>query len=365
MFRKKMIVLSIIAVIALVISPILYQANLFASAYYHGEKNEYFDGEHFKRIGIDDDSDYNFSIWKAIGYLLGIKKDKNLTWEEWQNEEIIVKQAVPETIVEGDTVRYYFINHSTVLIQTNGLNIITDPIYSNRAGAFVFGPRRVHLPGIAFENLPKIDIILLSHDHYDHFDSNTLEKLLKRDNPLVITPVGNDYLLKKLNKNFRVAPLLWNESVKVDNLKITLTKAYHWSRRGLNDMNKALWGGFIVETPSKTIYFAGDTAFGNEDGKIFKEIHKKFPNIDLAFLPIGAYMPYNFMRKGHTSPEDAVKIHELLHAKKSVAIHFGTFQLSAEKRLQPVEDLETAKQEYSLKADEFTALNPGEFGEIN
>ncbi|MDR2008170.1 MAG: MBL fold metallo-hydrolase [Alphaproteobacteria bacterium] len=364
MFRKKMILLSIIAVIALVISPILYQANLFASAYYKGEKSEFFDGERFKRIGDDDDSAYNFSIWKALGYFTGLSKDKNLTWEEWEDEEVFVKQAIPEERVLGDTIRYYFINHSTVLIQTNGLNIITDPIYSQRAGIFMFGPKRVHLPGIAFENLPKIDIILLSHDHYDHFNNETLKKLYKRDNPLVITPAGNDYLLKKLNKNFRVAPLLWGESTTVGNVKITLTKAYHWSRRGLNDMNKALWGGFIVQTPTKTIYFAGDTSFGNENGAIFKEIHEKFPNIDLAFLPIGAYLPYDFMRKGHTSPEDAVNIHRLLHAKKSVAVHFGTFQLSAEKRLQPVEDLEIAKKKHNLGANEFITLQPGEFGEI-
>ncbi|MDR0484021.1 MAG: MBL fold metallo-hydrolase [Alphaproteobacteria bacterium] len=359
-----MVLLSVIVVVALFITSVLYQADVFAGAYYKGPKSEYFDGVRFKRIGIDETNKVNFSALQAILHLTGIKKIEGLDYPDWEKEEVIVNQAIPEPRVMGDEVRYYFINHSTVLIQTNGLNIITDPIYSNRAGAFFMGPKRFHKPGIAFEDLPKIDVILLSHSHYDHFDSKTLKKLFKRDNPMVITPVGNDYLLRKINKNFRNTPLLWDESTKYAGLKFTLTKAYHWTQRGLFDANKALWGGFIIETPSKTIYFAGDTAFGNEDGKIFKEIHQKFPNIDLAFLPIGAYLPVNIMKSGHTSPEEAVLIHELIQAKKSIAIHFGTFQLSAEKRLQPLEDLEIAKQKYSLKKEEFIGLKPGEFGTL-
>ncbi len=217
---------------------ILYKSHTFTKSYYHSQANEYFDGVRFKRIGTEEEKSY--SLLKIVGHLSGLSKIKDFSWDNWEEKNVLVKQSVPQSTITGDVVRYYFINHSTLLIQTNGLNIITDPIYSSRAG-LLLGPKRVHKPGIEFDKLPKIDLVLLSHSHYDHFDKKTLLRIFKRDNPTFITPAGNDFLLKKINKKLKVIPLLWDEETEFKNLKITLVKAYHWTRRGITDMNKALW----------------------------------------------------------------------------------------------------------------------------
>ncbi len=358
-------IMIIIFLIFLILFGYMYMGFIKAEAYYKGSVSENFDGLRFKMEGIGESSSRNKrSTWRMIAHFLGIYKIEDFQWEKWDVNNIKIKQAIPDRKLDSSKIRAYFINHSTILLQIGALNILTDPMYSYRAGILWLGPTRVHEPGIGFDDLPKIDIVLISHSHYDHLDKPTLERIFKRDNPLVITPYGNDHIIKEVNKNFRITPLLWGEKVNYAGVTFNLVKSYHWTKRTLYDDNKALWGGFIIEANKTKIYFAGDTSFGNENGKIFYEMHEQFGDIDLAFIPIGAYLPRDFMKRSHTNPEDAVNIHKILRSKKSVGIHWGTFQLSAEKYYQPLEDLTIAKNLHFLKEDEFIALNPGEHIEI-
>lgn len=264
-----------------------------------------------------------------------------------------IQKSIPKQRVMDDSVEVYLINHSTVLIQTKGLNIITDPVYSNKVGPYnAVGTKRLHPPAIDFNNLPPIDVILLSHNHYDHMDLRTILKLFKKFNPTIITPLGNDYFLKKLNKHIKVITLNWNESTTYKGFNFYVHKAYHWSKRGLYDTNKALWGSFVIETGSKNIYFAGDTAFA--DGEIFYEIANTHKQIDLALLPIGAYKPIQW-RGSHTNPLEAVEIFKRINAKNALAIHTGTFVLSFETYPESVEDLRKATQQYGLSSTAFIA----------
>ena len=356
---------SVFKVFLVVFSIILLSVPMFAF-YLNSLKNEVYTSN-FGKYGTDGKTfnfinerpDYNskenkkrFSFMATMKYLFGKNPDA------WQHEEIIVNQAIPGTPPVDSSIKAYFINHSTVLIQTLGLNIITDPIYSKKAGPLnMVGAKRHHAPGIKFEDLPKIDIILLSHSHYDHMDYKTLKKLIARDNPKIITPQGNDYLLKKINKNVDVTPLLWSESTTYKGLTISVEKAYHWSFRRLYDLNKALWGSFVIDNGKHKIFFAGDTAFS--DGKIFEELQSKHKSFALSFIPIGAYEPNEYLKYSHANPHEAVQIHKIIHSKKTVAIHFGTFQLSKEKYRQPQEDLEKSKQILHVNTEDFIALQPG------
>lgn len=327
--------------------------------YYKGDANEYFNGQTFKRINTVDESRYSLNLFKILGFAKKLFWNNPHKWTEEDIDKLEFTPSIPTPVIKHG-IKAYFINHSTVLIQTCGVNIITDPIYAKIAGIGGFlGPKRVHNPGIKFEDLPPIDIVLVSHNHYDHMDRKTLSQLQQRDNPKFITLCGNDYLMKKYNKNFDITALGWGESIEINNIKIVAEKAYHWSRRNFYDMNKALWGSFVLITPQHKIFFAADTAF--HDGKIFEELHNKYHGFDLSFLPIGAYEPQEFLSKAHVNPKESVLIHKIIESKKSMAIHFGTFQLSNESYYQPVLDLEIAKKELSIEPESFVALKPGEY----
>ncbi|MFL1780975.1 MBL fold metallo-hydrolase [Candidatus Hepatincolaceae symbiont of Richtersius coronifer] len=334
--------------------------------YYKGPVTELFDGKTFKRVSLrpenlpeqkpnEDGKKYpTTSLFRLV---------KSLFFKDefsWDTKSLTFKQVVPTQTPSEDIIKIYYINHSTVLIQTNGLNIISDPIYSKVAGPWnLIGPRRHHKPGIDFKDLPKIDVVLISHNHYDHMDIPTLKNLYYRDNPLFITLAGNDYILKKnISKNIQVKGLLWEEYIILpNNIKINAEAAYHWSRRGLYDRNKALWGSFVIQTPKHNIFFAGDTAFYT--GEIFKDLKAKYQTFSLALLPIGAYEPNNFMKYSHINPYESAKIHQIINAQKSVSIHYGTFQLSYETYFQPREDLEKAKKDLQIPAEGFVSIDPG------
>lgn len=268
----------------------------------------------------------------------------------------VKQQQLSKEPVPKESLRITFINHSTVLIQTTKYNILTDPIWSERCSPFRWmGPKRKALPGIKFDELPKIDFVLLSHNHYDHFDSPTIKKLHRKYHPEIMVSLGNGKLLKKFGiKKF--TEMDWWDTASRPHIKISFVPAQHFSRRGLFDENTALWGGFIIEGEHRTVYFAGDTGFGTH----FDLIRKKYGPIGLAMLPIGAFQPRWFMSTVHMSPEDAVKAHQILKASKSIGIHFGTFPLGDEPYESAVNNLIESLEAAGISRQEFLALRNGE-----
>src|SRR5579864_4527395 len=232
----------------------------------------------------------------------------------------------PPPRLDGAAAAITFIGHSTFLLQTRLGNILTDPIYSERASPVAFaGPRRVRAPAIPFNEPPAVAIVLLSHNHYDHCDARTLRAIEDRWRPLVVTPVGNGRLLKSFGMR-RVEELDWWEHATQSPVRVTATPAQHFSARTPFDRNRALWGGFMLETNGTRVFFAGDTAYA----PFFPEIRRRLGSIDLALLPIGAYEPRWFMQAFHMNPDEAVQAHRDLGAAASIGMHFGTFQLTAE-----------------------------------
>jgi len=246
-----------------------------------------------------------------------------------------VEQTVPPKTVEGDERRITLVNHATVLLQQRGSNILTDPVWSERVSPFSWaGPRRHRNPGVRWEDLPRIDIVLLSHNHYDHLDLVALRKLADRRQSQFVVPLG----VGKLLHSEGVAPfteLDWGQSLKIDQTSIHCVPAYHFSARGMFDRNTTLWCGYVMEDAKGSVYFAGDTAFGDH----FARIRERCGPPALALLPIGAYDPRWFMSPVHMDPEDAVKAHRILGAKTSIAIHHGTFQLTDESLDAPAKRL--------------------------
>jgi L-ascorbate metabolism protein UlaG (beta-lactamase superfamily) len=263
--------------------------------------------------------------------------------------------ALPPSLAEGQ-VALTFINHITFLIQFAGLNVLTDPVYSQRASPFErLGPRRVRDPGLAFSDLPPIHVVLISHNHYDHLDIRTLMRLEAAHAPRFITGLGNRAFLRQFGLR-NVDELDWWQSVEAAGARVTMTPAQHWSTRGPGSRNRTLWGGFIVHAGAQQIYFAGDTGYW----KHFKDIGMRFGAVDLALLPIGAYEPRWFMREQHMNPDDAVRAHLDLAARQSVATHFGCFQLTDESIDDPGIELAAARQRHAVAAEAFQLLETGE-----
>lgn len=243
-------------------------------------------------------------------------------WPEW------VENVATSTLFEvpDAELSVTYINHATVLIRMNGVNLLTDPIYSERASPVSFiGPKRVHAPGISFDTLPRIDVVLISHNHYDHLDLPTLKKLAERDQPQFLVGLGNEELLREQDIE-RARPLDWGESVFVRGVKISFLPAQHWSARGLLDRHKTLWGSYVINDKKHHVYFAGDSGYAEH----FRHIGDNYGPFDIALLPIGAYEPRWFMKEQHLNPQEAVKAQLDLRAHLGIAMHFDTFQLADE-----------------------------------
>jgi L-ascorbate metabolism protein UlaG (beta-lactamase superfamily) len=254
----------------------------------------------------------------------------------------------PERVGRGE-LRVTFVNHATCLVQADGLNVLTDPIWSLRASPVGWaGPRRVRPPGIRFEDLPPIDAVLVSHDHYDHMDLPTLRRLAAAHRPRLVAATGNRDALGE-----GALELAWWKGAELaEGVRVTAVPARHWSGRTLLDRNRRLWAGFVVQGPAGAWYFAGDTAWGDH----FAAIRERFGPVRLALLPIGSYEPRWFMKAAHVNPEEAVEAHRVLGSGTSVGIHFGTFELSDEDQDEPPRRL----RQLLRPAERFWAL---EFGE--
>lgn len=257
------------------------------------------------------------SLWSVVKMLLGSGR---AAWPE-KGETPFFKPVAERS----DTLIVTVINHATVLVQLDGVNFLTDPLFSERASPFSFaGPKRSRDPGIKFEDLPPIDFVLISHNHYDHLDLETLKKLRDRFNPKFFAGLGDDTFLKE-NGITNVAGLDWWEESSTGALKIQYVPSQHWSARGIFDKRDCLWGGYYIKG-SRSVYFAGDTGYGG----FFKTLREKSGAPDVALLPIGAYEPRWFMKPAHMNPEDAAQASLDIGAKQSYGIHYGTFPLTYE-----------------------------------
>ena len=302
---------------------------------------KHFDGKRF----------YNPDAPQAPGYLDGLRWKLTTRPEPSPSFIADVEPSIPPRRVDGGGLRVTLVNHSTVLLQQRTANILADPICSEPSSPFSWiGPRRRREPGVSWENLPPIDVVLVSHNHYDHMDLPTLRQLATLGNSMFIVPQGAERLLES-EKIGPAHALDWGESLSLADFTVHCVPALHFSARGLFDRNKTLWCGYVIEFPERLVYFAFDTAFGPH----FAPIRERFGSPRLALLPIGAYEPRWFMSPVHTGPDDAVRAHEILSAETSVAIHHGTFQLADD-------GLDTAKKELLARApqDSFLVLNNGQ-----
>ena len=315
--------------------------------YYQGPPTDHFDGVRFFNPG-QPSTDRGLPAmlrWKLAG---GAAR-----WPA----SVPVTPAKPETRVAG--LRITMVGHASLLIQAAGRNILTDPVWSERASPFSFvGPKRVTVPGITFEDLPPIDVVLLSHCHYDHLDVATLRRLHAVHAPLMAMQLGNDAIVRAAVPEARCLVGDWWDWVQLgEGVATALTPAYHWANRWPTDVRMALWSGHHLTTPAGSIWFAGDTGYG--DGVIFREMRERLGAPDVALIPIGAYEPRWFMAAQHVNPAEAVRIFREVGASHALGIHWGTFQLTDEAREAPRLALASALSAAGLPPKRFIAAQPG------
>lgn len=324
------------------------------SIYYDGPRSDHFDGRVFFNPGGKPPA----SLSNLLKWQFGGGRAK---WPKiWPSPH---PPAKPDKEVSGDTLRVTMVGHSTLLVQAEGINLLTDPVWSERVSPLSFaGPKRVNTPGVAFGDLPPIDLVLLSHNHYDHMDVATLRRLKADHDPLVVTPLGNDAILRKAMPMLRVAARDWGDRVEVGGAVVHVEPVHHWSARGTGDRRMALWSGFAVETAAGKIYFPGDTGF--HGGRNYREAADKHGGFRLALLPIGAYEPRWFMESQHQNPEEAVMGMQLCKADFAAGCHWGTFQLTNEPIDEPPAKLAEALHARRIDAGRFPAMRPGQVWDV-
>jgi len=313
---------------------------------YRGPASDHFDGTEFHNVPPIEGRHFG-------RFLKWMWTREPGPWLEWV--EAPYGKPPPERVGPGK-LRATVVNHSTVLIQMDGLNILTDPVWSDRIGPVSWaGPKRHRPPGIRFEELPPIDVVLLSHNHYDHIDIPTLERLEAAHRPRIFTGLGNRALLEGKGIGESEEMDWWDEREIAAGVTLAFVPSRHFSSRGLCDRNRTLWGGFVIRGPAGTVYFASDTGMGPH----LEQIREKYGPPRLALLPIGAFLPYWFMRPVHLSPEQAVEAHRLLGAGTSLPVHYGTFRLGDDGQFEGVERLAKEIERTNTPEVEFPVL---EFG---
>ena len=323
--------------------------------YYQGPVSDHFNGTRFfaPGHGASDKGLLELLKWQ---------------WTEkpaqWPPHVPAAAQDRPPARVEGADVRISYVGHASVLIQTHGVNLLIDPVWSERASPVSFaGPKRVNPPGVSLADLPPLDAVLVSHNHYDHLDMTTLSWLARNRPAPVLTPLGNDAIMKGADPAIDARAYDWGARVEVARgVFVHFEPAYHWSARGVFDKRMALWCAFVIETPSGPIYHVADTAFA--EGTIFRDMRAKHDAFKLAILPIGAYEPRWFMREQHIDPEEAVGIFEIVGARHAMAHHWGTFQLTNEDIHDPPRALSAALEKNAVRPDRFRVFRPGEVFDV-
>lgn len=319
----------------------------FSAPRYRGPKSDHFDGDRFTNIGGARQGNFGQTLRFLMSRDIG-------PWRKWTDAP--PGPPPPRRVAQG-AVRVTFVNHATMLIQVDGVNILTDPIWSERASLVGFaGPRRVRPPGIRWEDLPPIDVVLVSHNHYDHFDVETLKRLEDAFGPRFYAGLGNAELFAQ--KGIAGASELdWWQSVALDNgVRVTSVPVQHFSGRGMCDWNTTLWTGYVVHGASGAVYFAGDTGFGPH----FQQVRERLGPPLVSILPIGAYRPEWFMGPIHATPDQAVEAHRILGSRISIPMHYGTFPLADDGQDEPVERLRAALDREGIGPDAFPVLGFGE-----
>jgi len=307
-----------------------------------------FDGKRFSYPGQPLEG----SRWDVLRWALTRKPAR------WPKDLQNPKPSPVVDRVKGGNLRVTFINHASVLIQCDSLNIITDPVFSKRVSPVRFaGPKRARAAGLSVDELPPIDAILISHTHYDHLDVRSISRLCERDNPDVIAPLKNGDIINAASHKPAIELSWWDSHSLDESTVTTLVPARHWTSRKPGDENQCLWGGFVVRFSSGAMYFAGDTGYG--DGAHFRLAKEHLGPFRCALLPIGAYEPRWFMKPQHMNPYEAVKAFHDLDSKYALGIHHGTFQLTDEAHDAPVAELEKALQEHDVSAKRFITLPNG------
>jgi L-ascorbate metabolism protein UlaG (beta-lactamase superfamily) len=321
--------------------------------YYQGPKSDHFNGTRFfNPDGIPPGTLRDLLKWKWSG------QDKVSPWPKSYPSAFAANR--PAERIDGAGLRVTMIGHASLLIQTAGLNILTDPVWSERVSPFSFlGPKRHNPPGIAFDDLPPVDLILVTHNHYDHLDLATLKRLETRHRAPVITPLGNDGIIRSAAPGAAITVTDWGDATRIrEGITIHTEPCHHWSARGTRDRRMALWAAFVIETPWGKIYHIGDTGF--HDGINYRAAAAKHGSFRLGILPIGAYEPRWFMKGQHQNPQEAIEGMRLAGIRHAVGHHWGTFQLTNEAVEDPLAALDLARKATGVEAERFRALRPGE-----
>jgi L-ascorbate metabolism protein UlaG (beta-lactamase superfamily) len=316
--------------------------------------SDHFDGARF----FDSESAAPRSRADLLRWMIGSRWDgTRAKWPAWVPSPYADH---PPARVDGASWRIGYVGHASWLVQTAGLNLLLDPVWSQRASPFRrFGPKRVNDPGIAFADLPPIDLILVSHAHYDHLDLPTLSRLAAAHQCRVITPLGNDTIMRNYDPSIAAEGWDWDQRVEIAaGMAVTPVPTRHWSARNLSDRNMSLWASFVIEAPGGRIYFVGDSGYG--DGAYFRRARDRHGPLKLAILPIGAYEPRWFMRDQHMNPAESVQALLDCGAETALASHYGTFQLTDEAIDAPLLALTDALKAASIPPARFRALRPGQ-----
>lgn len=322
--------------------------------YYSGPVTDHFDGQRFFNPG---------------GVAPGTLRDL-LKWQfngqraRWPKTVAGLVRAKPVPQIEPDALQVTMVGHASMLVRMGAVNILTDPVWSHRASPLSFaGPKRVVEPGIAFDDLPPIHLVLISHNHYDHLDLATIRLLQQSHKPRFVTPLGNDAIIRPTVPDADISVLDWGERCDpLPGIRIHAEPCHHWSARGMRDRRMALWAAFVIETAAGLVYHVGDTGF--HEGINYRAAQAKYGGFRLALLPFGAYEPRWFMKGQHQNPAEAVEGMLLCGAAHVAGHHFGTFQLTDEAIDAPVKALEAALSAHDLTSSRFRPLRAGEVFDV-